>query len=393
MTQSISYTDKLQDRGFVDQWGFLIFCVFGFSGIIVAKHLKLDVVWVAAGACALMLLYALIVGRAGTGRLRADQAGDNCYYMGLIYTLASLSHAIFTFDPADTAGTIVQGFGVALATTILGLVLRVFFSQGRPDLENIEQQVRLELMEATSQLKSELNAVVQNMNDLSRQLQQSMQEIHTSARTTIELFAAQTATELQTATTAATDAIEGQSQDFVARSNLYSANIGTLVVHLERFSESLGAITDAHQALAKSAQETRTAAEATGSSAAILSKGLDATAQSTLSAANAASETTSQLAGNIERLEVGIKQILGEISQQLTAIKTGPADAITEAARAASKACQELSIQGESALAVTHDHNEALAKELARSRVMVSKVHSALVEMTENLANSVERSV
>lgn len=393
MTQSITYTDKLQDRGFVDQWGFLIFCVLGFAGIIVAKHLKLDVVWVAAGACAIMLLYALIIGRAGTGRLRADQAGDNCYYLGLIYTLASLSHAIFTFDPDNTAGTIVQGFGIALATTILGLVLRVFFSQGRPDLENIEQQVRLEFMEATSQLKSELNAVVQNMNDMSRQFQQSMQEVHTSARTTIEGFAKQTVAEVQAVTAAATDAIGAQSQDFVTRSNLYSTGIGTLVAHLERYGESLGAITDAHQALAKTAQETRAAAEATGSSAAILSQGLGATAQSTLSAANAASATTSQLAGNIERLETGIKQILGEISQQLIEIKTGPANAVTEAARATSKAYEELATQGESALAVTRDHNEALAKELARSREMVSKVHSALVEMTGNLANSVERNV
>lgn len=393
MTQRITYTDKLQDRGFIDQWGFLVFCVLGFAGIILAKHLKIDVVWVAAGACATMLLYAVIIGRAGTGRLRADQAGDNCYYLGLIYTLSSLSHAIFTFDPDDTAGTIVQGFGIALATTILGLVLRVFFSQGRPDLENIEQQVRLEFMEATSQLKSELNAVVQNTNDMSRQLQQSMQEVHASARTTIEGFAKQTVAEVQAVTAAASEAIAAESKDFVTRSKRYSTSIETLLTRLERHGESLDAITDAHQALAKTAHETRAAAEATSLSVTILSDGLSSTAQSTLSVANAASATAGQLAGNIERLELGIKQILDEINKQLVDVKTGPATAVAEAARAASRACEELSMQGESAVAVTRAHNDALAKELARSREMVSKVHSALVEMTHKVARTVEESV
>ena len=155
MADSITWIDRLRDRGFTDQLGFMIFAVGGFAGIISAKALGIETIWVAIGAVVAMLLYALAIGRQGIGRLRADQAGDNCYYLGLIYTLASLSYAITTFDPNDTATTVVQGFGIALATTIIGLILRVFFAQGRPDLENSEVEARLELTDAVARLKGE----------------------------------------------------------------------------------------------------------------------------------------------------------------------------------------------------------------------------------------------
>ena len=127
--RKITLIDRLRDRGFVDQYGFLVFALGGGIAIVAAKYTNAPAGWVTIGAIALMGLYALIISRSGSGRLRSDQAGDNCYYLGLIYTLSSLAYAIFFFDPSNTATTIVQGFGIALATTVLGLVLRVFFNQ------------------------------------------------------------------------------------------------------------------------------------------------------------------------------------------------------------------------------------------------------------------------
>src|SRR5690348_9486773 len=106
----IAFLNKLQERGLADQWGFAFFAAIGSLCIVAAKTFSVPAVWVAIGAIAIMLLYAGLIARYGSGRLRSDQAGDNCYYLGLIYTLASLAYAIFTFDPAHTATTIVQGF-------------------------------------------------------------------------------------------------------------------------------------------------------------------------------------------------------------------------------------------------------------------------------------------
>src|SRR5437868_13705004 len=105
----IKLKDALQERGLIDRYGFLGFALVGGLGIWIAKQTThLDYKWIAGGAALMLIAYATVVSSRGTGKLRSDQAGDNCYYLGLIYTLVSLAHAIFTFDPADTATTIVQ---------------------------------------------------------------------------------------------------------------------------------------------------------------------------------------------------------------------------------------------------------------------------------------------
>ncbi len=405
MRQKIGFTDRLRERGFVDQWGFIVFALAGFAGIVLAKTFNVSAQWVAVGACAVMLSYAVLVGMAGTGRLRADQTGDNCYYLGLVYTLASLSFAIFTFDPDNATSTIVQGFGIALVTTILGLVLRVFFNQGRPDLENVEQQVRLEFMEATSQLKSELTSVALSMNDLSRQLSQSMQEVHSSARTAIETFALQTTTEVASVISAATEAIQSQSREFTARSKRQLATLDTLLSRLERNSDSLEGVTDAHLALAETAKRTHLAAEATSESASALSQSIisgQASVQATMDGARTASQ---QLATEVRALESGITAIHSEMSRQLGELRTGSATAGAEAMRIINVAAaslnerleqsatlyEGLSKQVELALAATATHNEGLENELSRSREVFARVHSSFAEMTDSIARSVER--
>ena len=185
----LTFLNKLQDRGLVDQWGFAFFSAVGSIGIVIAKALDVRAGIVAVCAVAIMLAYAALISRFGSGRLRSDQAGDNCYYLGLIYTLASLAYTIFTFDPANTATTIVQGFGIALATTILGLVLRVVFNQGRPDLEEVESGARRDLVDAVSRLKTELGQTVIAMNDFGIQVRQSISETQDSATKDIAKFA------------------------------------------------------------------------------------------------------------------------------------------------------------------------------------------------------------
>ena len=78
MSKRVPIIDRLRDRGFVDQWGFIFFAVIGFVAIVSAKFLGLATLYVALGSIFAMLAYAIVISQAGTGRLRADQAGDNC---------------------------------------------------------------------------------------------------------------------------------------------------------------------------------------------------------------------------------------------------------------------------------------------------------------------------
>ena len=95
-----------------------------------------------------MLTYALVIYSARNLRLRDDQSGDNLYYMGFLFTLTSLGVSLYQFSVERAAEEIVQNFGIAIASTITGIALRVVFNQMRRDPVEVERMMRLELAEA-----------------------------------------------------------------------------------------------------------------------------------------------------------------------------------------------------------------------------------------------------
>lgn len=179
------FIDELAEREWIDRWGFLLFAIGGSAAILLCKALQINSVLVAAGAVIVMLTYAVVVG-TGVSKLRADEAGDNCYYLGLIFTLVSLAFAIFTFNEKDPTPAIIAGFGIALATTVMGLILRVFLTQSRVDLVDAEESTRIALTEAASQVRAQLDAVVQTFAHFTHKTQQHLQEFRDQANNDIE---------------------------------------------------------------------------------------------------------------------------------------------------------------------------------------------------------------
>ena len=109
---------------------------------------------------AIMLAYALLIWLARNLRLRDDQAGDNLYYMGFLFTLTSLGVSLYQFTATRAAEEIVQNFGIAIGSTITGIALRVIFNQMRQDPVEIERTMRLELAEAARRVRRELDSTV-----------------------------------------------------------------------------------------------------------------------------------------------------------------------------------------------------------------------------------------
>jgi cytochrome c556 len=411
MASKLKMTDRLRDRGFIDQWGFVAFAVVGFAIIVSTKALGIRTTWVAVGAIVAMSSYALVIGRAGTGRVRADQAGDNCYYLGLIYTLASLSYAIATFDPGDTGTTIVQGFGIALATTIFGLILRVFFSQGRPDLENVEEQTRVEMTDAVVRLKAELGDVVRQLNDFTRIVQLSMTELQQSATASITNFTNTSVQGLQGVVEAASSTIRDEANDFASRSKRYSTAFDKLLTKLERHAESVDTMREAQEIV----QLTAKAAESAVGSAGVAMGSLQASAEGARSAAASTQEAISSvkdlvvgLAISVEKMQSSMREIHEESGRRIDELRSGPTQSVSEAMSALSQATDALkghvssagdlhaqvhagmTARSEAALEASKRFNAELEAELVRSRELVGKVHASLAEMTSKLADAVE---
>ena len=160
--------------GFLSGVVFFAVVAAGCAYIIFSKIRGLPALYVTSIPVLIMIGYALLLGLARFFRLRDDQSGDNLYYMGFLFTLTSLAVSLYQFSGTGTAEQIVQNFGIAIASTIAGIALRIFFNQMRRDPVEIEHTARLELAEASRKVKRELESTVLEFAFFRRATQQSI---------------------------------------------------------------------------------------------------------------------------------------------------------------------------------------------------------------------------
>lgn len=160
---------------------FLAFVAVGSGWIVWAKLAAMPAAAVTLVPVAVMIAYAAaaLVFRPGVGE---DQSGDNAYYMGFLFTLTSLSVSLWQFRADGEAEEIVRNFGVAIASTIAGIALRVFINQLRRDPVTIERGARVDLADAARRMRRELDAVVLDLSHFRRGAQQSAAETFETAR-------------------------------------------------------------------------------------------------------------------------------------------------------------------------------------------------------------------
>jgi DNA anti-recombination protein RmuC len=137
----------------------------GLIGIIILKFVFNAPQWlVSAFPCSLVIFYFVYVCRSKRYKLRGDKAGDSVYYLGFLYTLLSLGLSLFQFVFTGMgAREIVGNLGIALSTTILGLMGRVVLTQLREDPVEAEESARMALAEATSAVRAELAQMVESV--------------------------------------------------------------------------------------------------------------------------------------------------------------------------------------------------------------------------------------
>jgi hypothetical protein len=158
--------------------GLLFFAVvlIGCAYIVASKLHAFSALYVTLVPVAIMIAYALLLGLARIFRLRDDQSGDNLYYMGFLFTLTSLAVSLYQFSADGAAEQIVQNFGVAIASTIAGIALRIFFNLMRRDPVEVEAAARLELADAARRVKRELESTVLEFGYFRRSTQQSLSD-------------------------------------------------------------------------------------------------------------------------------------------------------------------------------------------------------------------------
>lgn len=125
---------------------------------------------------ALMAIYFVVSLAVAGFRLHNEQAGDNLYYMGFLFTLSSLGVSLYLFAGETSIETIVRNFGIAVTSTIAGVTLRILFNQMRRDPIDIERSVRHELAEMTRRVRTELDSSSREFSHYRRVSNQMLSE-------------------------------------------------------------------------------------------------------------------------------------------------------------------------------------------------------------------------
>jgi hypothetical protein len=175
--------------GWPDVLAFGAAFVIGLSAYFILRVSEINQMWISATLVGIMVVYAVIAGGLPRLRLRRDQGADNTYYLGLLFTLASMAFALHDFGNAQLdalstldgnagAAEIIANFGIALATTIAGIFLRIILNQMRVDPAEVEAASRLELAQAAGQVRETLNVVSKDMGLLLAEMRQRAQDHH-----------------------------------------------------------------------------------------------------------------------------------------------------------------------------------------------------------------------
>ena len=155
---------------------FVAFFLIGAVGVITLKEYELGPFIAIAYSFAVMLSYVTFCWTRPYP-IRPDIIGDNIYYLGFLFTLVSLAYTLYKFTSADAEiDQIIKNFGIALSTTLMGVVGRVYFNQTHDETDDFkkevgnlldqEQALHLNLSERTSDLIMQIDTISSELIEL-----------------------------------------------------------------------------------------------------------------------------------------------------------------------------------------------------------------------------------
>ena len=109
---------------------------------------------------------ALVASQPKLQRSASD--ADNLYYLGFLFTIVSLGSTLLTFNTSDAstlANTLIQSFGVALSTTVVGLFFRTLLLPHVIDIGQQDQAARVQLHDATDEFIKALASNTQKLHE------------------------------------------------------------------------------------------------------------------------------------------------------------------------------------------------------------------------------------
>ena len=351
--------------------------VFGIGSILILKNNQVPDWLPVVTSGVIIVAYAVISQTSGRARLEPDQTGDNAYYLGFVLTLTSFAHTLYKIKPNLTAselsGNVISGFGIAVASTIVGVIVRAYFLQYRVDLVAREKEARLQLNDGMRRFHAEIEDAVRGTKYLGIEIRQSLDEHHRQ-------FAISNKQHMQKVFEEISTGFQRLFNESLERNQ--ETNSGLVDSVRKTISNAENEMLDTLNNVSGPLKETNAAfSDSTRSAAEVLRRSLQDT-----------SEATSQVMGE---LRTNVRRSVDEVLEQNREISTALAEsartAISDTENALSEALSSTSgLLKEANVAINENTRtavEALKQSLQETSEVTSEVMGAL---RINVQNSVE---
>jgi hypothetical protein len=116
-------------REVLDKAALIAAFAIGAGGTLVLKLEGIEPAWLGAIFAAVVLVaYATVTWMLGRLEIEPEAIGDNCYYLGFLFTLTSLAVTLYQLSQSEgeiVMREVIAGFGIALGSTIVGVLQRL----------------------------------------------------------------------------------------------------------------------------------------------------------------------------------------------------------------------------------------------------------------------------
>ena len=139
-----------------------------FSGTLLAGFLLIilsgnSIVFNVIAMTAIMFFYIYFIYNSENESISKEQKADSCYYLGFILTLIAMINTLITLDVDNIENifnSVVRDFGLALITTILGLVARIIWLQlASANAFDGEETIREKLIAEAQELETQTQRI------------------------------------------------------------------------------------------------------------------------------------------------------------------------------------------------------------------------------------------
>lgn len=381
--------------------------VLGGAFLIYLKWMQAPQWGVTIIAISLIFTYAGVVHYFPKLRLREDQLGDNCYYLGFLFTLLSLSWALWEFAHSGKEEDIVANFGLALGSTIAGVLLRVSINQARKDVLETETDARMALAQSVTRLRVEIDDAVLALSAFHKQTEQIAADAIRASADRAAKALDESIAKVGNSSTSALEKIETAFADFSTHAQqLNEVSAGTVkgMKSLLNRIEKIEAPNDMllrrlEPALAAVDEVSKRLRDRIEADDALLAAGEERTRallqryeelQSGLRDVGRGVQDSATTTGQIVR-ELG--NVHGELRRLLEATGQSVGGQIKLAEETRAEVSKLITANGEHLASLTASftkYNDAMAIELERCRRMVAGTGTALADMADSLADRIE---